>query len=388
MNLLLALLALSPPFVLCGLPREKRQSLGFGQARQGTVLPGAVDDVANCDFSSGGTVDTCSWLNLANETVLSWIPSRGTDAYWVGGPRVDTTDDSQQGGYGLFETSTLPDTPEGSGRNTVSAMMESPLLSSTGSKGHCVTFNYALEGLSADRLRVLLHPVEHLVEDFGVTSFDNDVVLATLMDSTRGEWKVAQVLYTYPTQHTLILEAIPKAESSQARRYRGYIAVDDIQFNTGEECRGHCTFDSGLCGFTNDASSNFDWSVGRGSANPNTGPQRDHSSFTTNRVTGAFAYIEAGYPRRPGDKAQLVSEEVPATDSGDGPMCLRFWTHMFGNGVGALNVYVRGGQTDKKIWGLTGDAGNNWYMGQVRSNRRNRKGLIAKAQGQRLNGKC
>ena len=41
---------------------------------------------------------------------------------------------------------------------------------------------------------------------------------------------------------------------------------------------------------------------GRGSNNPNTGPQRDHSSFTTNRVTGAFAYIEAGHPRRPGDK--------------------------------------------------------------------------------------
>ena len=28
----------------------------------------------------------------------------------------------------------------------------------------------------------------------------------------------------------LILEAIPKAESSQARRYRGYIAVDDLVF--------------------------------------------------------------------------------------------------------------------------------------------------------------
>ncbi len=28
----------------------------------------------------------------------------------------------------------------------------------------------------------------------------------------------------------LILEAIPKAESSQARRYRGYISVDDLVF--------------------------------------------------------------------------------------------------------------------------------------------------------------
>ena len=41
-----------------------------------------------------------------------------------------------------------------------SAMMESPLLESTGSRGHCVTFSYSISGLSADRLRVLLHPVQ------------------------------------------------------------------------------------------------------------------------------------------------------------------------------------------------------------------------------------
>ena len=54
-------------------------------------------------------------------------------------------------------------------------------------------------------------------------------------------------------------------------------------------------------------------SQGRGSNNPNTGPQRDHASFATNRVTGAFAFIDAGHPRRPGDKALLMSEEFPST---------------------------------------------------------------------------
>ena len=29
----------------------------------------------------------CLWDNLANTTVLKWIPSKGTDAYWIGGPR-------------------------------------------------------------------------------------------------------------------------------------------------------------------------------------------------------------------------------------------------------------------------------------------------------------
>ena len=62
-----------------------------------------------------------------------------------------------------------------------------------------------------------------------------------------------------------------------------------------------------------------------------------------------------------------MSEEFPPTDkSASGPLCLRFWTHMYGNGIGSLNVYVRGASSgDSKIWGLTGDAGNNWYMGQA-----------------------
>ena len=47
----------------------------------------------------------------------------------------------------------------------------------------------------------------------------------------------------------------------QARRYRGYIAIDDVQFKTGSECQGHCNFDSGLCGFSNDGETDFDWKV-------------------------------------------------------------------------------------------------------------------------------
>ena len=44
--------------------------------------------------------------------------------------RLDTNEGSDRGGYVFFETSSLPHLNEG--LNTVSAMMESPLLSSTG----------------------------------------------------------------------------------------------------------------------------------------------------------------------------------------------------------------------------------------------------------------
>jgi len=339
------------------LSREKRQSSRKLNARQGG---GPLKDnaAANCDFMSGEKVSTCLWENMSNTTELEWVASTGQDAYWVGGPRQDKTAGNLDGGYVFLETSTLPSGDFKS--NKVSAIMESPALVTTGSKGHCVTFSYFISGLSPDRLKVLLHPTNN-------HDSSTDVVLAALLDDTRGQWKDAQVLYTYPEGHKLIFEAIPKPESTQARRYRGFIAVDDIKLNPGEQCKGHCTFDSGLCKFSNDQSGNFEWLVGRGSNDPNTGPQRDHSSFTTNRVTGAFAYIDAGHPRKQGDRALLISEEFTPTDqTSSGPLCLRFWTHMYGNGIGSLNVYVRGASSgDSKIWGLTGDAGNNWYMGQV-----------------------
>jgi hypothetical protein len=60
----------------------------------------------------------------------------------------------------------------------------------------------------------------------------------------------------------LIIEAVPKDETDQARRYRGYIAIDEINFQSGDFCHGHCTFDSGLCTFKNvEGDDDFDWSV-------------------------------------------------------------------------------------------------------------------------------
>ena len=140
-----------------------------------------------------------------------------------------------------------------------------------------------MDGLSANKLRVLLHPVKELPVDNSdeelegeeksvemvskevfELEFKDNKVLATLNDGTRGLWKSAQVMYSYPLPHKLILEAIPKDETDQARRYRGYIAVDDLYFDSGEACQGHCTFDSGMCGFLNDNSGDdFDWTVVR-----------------------------------------------------------------------------------------------------------------------------
>jgi hypothetical protein len=39
------------------------------------------------------------------------------------------------------------------------------------------------------------------------------------------------------------------------------VAVDDVVFSSGDACKGHCTFDSGLCHYTNGSGSDFQWSV-------------------------------------------------------------------------------------------------------------------------------
>ena len=47
-------------------------------------------------------------------------------------------------------------------------------------------------------------------------------------------------------------------------------------------------------------------------------------------------FIETSAPRRQGDKARLMSPTY--TDST--AICVKFWYHMYGNGVGTLNVYA------------------------------------------------
>ena len=92
----------------------------------------------------------------------------------------------------------------------------------------------------------------HFKEGFWPSSeFDMKIVLFGRNDIALFQFSFSQVIF----------EAIPKDETDQARRYRGYIALDDVNFKSGSNCRGHCTFDAGLCGFKNSDRADFDWKV-------------------------------------------------------------------------------------------------------------------------------
>lgn len=120
----------------------------------------------------------------------------------------------------------------------------------------------------------------------------------------------------------IVLEGIAKDINSPERAYRGYVAIDDFSYSFLDEesagmCHGHCTFEGGLCGWTNvPEGDDFDWSQGRGSDNFYTGPSRDFHSFSREFPLGGYLYIDASYPRRPGDRALLRSPQFPAPTVG------------------------------------------------------------------------
>lgn len=81
-------------------------------------------------------------------------------------------------------------------------------------------------------------------------------------------------------------------------------------------------------------------------------------------VAGHYMYIETSSPRKTGDYARLETPPFLKTD-GNG-QCLVFWYHMYGSGIGRLNVYIkRGNALGPAVWSESGNHGNKWLRGMV-----------------------
>lgn len=112
-----------------------------------------------------------------------------------------------------------PDLPNPNG------LLHSPQLGSTGVLGTCFMFKYAIDGLSAAGLRVLLHPG---YDEFSSTATKSNETKPGLVSCDRpfqststgqiqqeehvlwnahyhilGVWQQAQILYTFPDVHTV-----------------------------------------------------------------------------------------------------------------------------------------------------------------------------------------
>ncbi|XP_006560272.2 MAM and LDL-receptor class A domain-containing protein 1 [Apis mellifera] len=342
-------------------------------------LPTVSIDEVFCDFGSFPAQTLCEWQN--GDSILDWVAGTGMGTNWMGGPSSDYTTGTMEGGYAFLETSKLLQRDDKT--KNLGGLLHSPQLGSTGVVGTCIMFKYSMDGLSIAGLRVLLHvgvdeysikkeQTEEIIPENTTIPFCKPMeifderVIWNAQYYTLGVWQQIQMLYTYPDVHSLIIEGIPVDSTDPARLYRGYIAVDDIDLQPGTSCIGFCNFAGGFCDWANDADDDFDWTISRGSGNPTTGPAMDSS---TDRLTaGGYAYIDSSFPRRPGDKARLVSTSFPAP-SADAPMCMHFWFHMFGSGIGTLKLLMRHFRSldapFREIWSLNGNAGNTWFIAQI-----------------------
>ena len=71
-------------------------------------------------------------------------------------------------------------------------------------------------------------------------------------------------------------------------------------------------------------------------------------------------YIETSSPRRPGDKAGLISPKLRFS----GNMCLHFYYHMYGATIGSLTVKIN----NKPVLSASGNKGNKWLKADVSVN--------------------
>ncbi|CAF0847412.1 unnamed protein product, partial [Rotaria sordida] len=142
-------------------------------------------------------------------------------------------------------------------------------------------------------------------------------------------------------------------------RTTGYVAIDDLKLLNGA-CPSPriCDFeDSSICNYQNDATTDFTWTRHKGStSSSSTGATNDHTYGTS---VGYYMYIETSAPRKPGDKARLITPEYTVSPGGS---CLQFFYHMWGIDTGALNVFLKSGSTfvDSPLWALNGDQGDLW----------------------------
>ena len=82
--------------------------------------------------------------------------------------------------------------------------------------------------------------------------------------------------------------------------------------------------------------------------------------FTT-LVSGTFAYIEASYPRKPGQVARLLT---PYYSGNNVAYCISFWYYMYGAHVSRLTLKLHPDNgAEIKLWYISGEQGQQWqYM--------------------------
>ncbi|CAG2236368.1 unnamed protein product [Mytilus edulis] len=136
------------------------------------------------------------------------------------------------------------------------------------------------------------------------------------------------------------------------------IAIDDIII-TNTACKEaiDCNFETGQCGWTTEETTHK-WTLWHDKTpTDDTGPDIDHTLGTS---TGEYIYFGAS-DISVGERSNITSETVYR----DGDSCFTFWYHMYGEGMGTLNVYLDSENVSRNIWSMSGNRQEKWWLGHV-----------------------
>ncbi|XP_033107517.1 MAM and LDL-receptor class A domain-containing protein 1-like [Anneissia japonica] len=300
---------------------------------------------ADCNFEYE---DLCNYTQDIYDD-FDWIRKQGPTTSRQTGPETDHTYRNEFGHYMYIEASQR--------RAGMTARLMTPILTNENTNT-CVFFYYHMYGQRIDFLKVYK-------KDFG-GGLPVDPLF--VRHGNQGNiWKSQKVDIEGQTEYFQIV-----FEGSVVGNIYGDIAIDDIVFHNTScdkvkvlsvfNSTTDCNFDdnrnnASLCGFIQSTSDDFDWQLRNGSTDSTaTGPSADHTHGDTK---GQYLYIEASNPRRPNERAKIVS---PLIEPADHLLCFKFWYHMKGEHVGRLNVYRRleGSMRSEWLWTINGDQSDRW----------------------------
>lgn len=123
-----------------------------------------------------------------------------------------------------------------------------------------------------------------------------------------------------------------------------------------------CTFESGsICPeWQNSPLGDFNWTLHSGrTRTASTGPSRDH---TIDHQDGHYIFIETSLPQKEDDEAVLVTSTSVIWPKYRHTMCLDFWYHMYGDGIGSLTINLTTSSTNTAVWRIDEEDGR-WLNG-------------------------
>ncbi|XP_033106221.1 MAM and LDL-receptor class A domain-containing protein 1-like [Anneissia japonica] len=319
-------------------------------------IPHITGETYVCDFET----DQCGFTKEAEpaQWIRNYGPSWLRSTVGLSGPATDHTEGATTGFYMVLLN--LPN-------KVYSPGDKARLISSCypASRSVDVTFYYHMYGDGIGQLNVFLVDCT-LVSPPGLS-------VISITGDQGDEWKLAGFSQANVGEFKIVFEAI-RGETNNSD-----IAIDDItvkrtepESNTDpqeylDEANIVCTFESDSCGYQQDQTDDTDMIYHFGTSwlrqlDGSTGPTGDHTNGIQNNFYMILMNIPGTLDLQPGDTARLVSPCYSISNW----VRILFFYHMYGEGMGTLNVYSSDCEllSEKQIFfSVSGNQGDEWKEG-------------------------